>query len=245
MDTSTGTPSAGAAGVGMLALAPPVQAKIVYTPADVNFLRYPPVTLDLNHDGIGDFVLAFGGRADSAGVSSYAFVYAPRSSPANRVVATAKEDYEPAVALRAGSRIGSGRLFGNADILAEHLSHFGRGSSSTNGSDQWANGEKGLKIGYLGLKFMISGKVHFGWARVTITTSAKTFTATLTATPSTRSRISQSSKSAIVSSCREAKQVFHQKSAQQPDTSLSPSSASLFEMALNLFPRNNLSYPLQ
>lgn len=32
-----------------------------------------------------------------------AFVYAPRSSPANRVVATAKEDYEPAVALRAGS----------------------------------------------------------------------------------------------------------------------------------------------
>jgi hypothetical protein len=70
MDTSTGTPSAGAAGVGMLALVPPVQAKIVYTPADVNFSRYPPVTLDLNHDGIGDFVLAFGGRADSADVSS-------------------------------------------------------------------------------------------------------------------------------------------------------------------------------
>jgi hypothetical protein len=64
MDTSTGTPSAGAAGVGMLALAPPVQAKIVYTPADVNFSRYPPVTLDLNHDGIGDFVLALGGRAE-------------------------------------------------------------------------------------------------------------------------------------------------------------------------------------
>ena len=60
MDTSTGTPSAGAAEVGMLALAPPVQAKIVYTPADVNFSRYPPVTLDLNHDGISDFVLALG-----------------------------------------------------------------------------------------------------------------------------------------------------------------------------------------
>ncbi|MGC2767744.1 MAG: hypothetical protein WB607_19715, partial [Candidatus Acidiferrum sp.] len=58
--------------------------------------------------------------------------------------------------------------------------HFGRDSSSTNWSDQWANGGEGLKNGYLGLKFMISGKVHFGWARVTITTSAKTFTATLT-----------------------------------------------------------------
>lgn len=33
--------AAGAAGVGMLALAPPVQAKIIYTPADVNFSRYP------------------------------------------------------------------------------------------------------------------------------------------------------------------------------------------------------------
>jgi len=53
--------AAGAAGVGMLALAPPVQAKIIYTPADVNFSRYPPVSLDLNHDGIGDFVLALGG----------------------------------------------------------------------------------------------------------------------------------------------------------------------------------------
>jgi hypothetical protein len=80
MDTSIGTPSAGAAGVGMLALAPPVQARL-FTPADVNLSRYPPVTLDLDHDGIGDFVLALGGRADSADVSSYAFVYAPRSSP--------------------------------------------------------------------------------------------------------------------------------------------------------------------
>jgi hypothetical protein len=39
--------AAGAAGVGMLALAPPVHAKIAYTPADVNFSRYLPVPLDL------------------------------------------------------------------------------------------------------------------------------------------------------------------------------------------------------
>jgi hypothetical protein len=168
--------TATAAGVGIMALAQPVQAKIVYTPAHEKF----PVTLDLNHDGVGDFVLALGGDASSAGAWQYAFVYAPRSNNTDEIVAAAKGDYEPAVALRAGERIGSGRLFGNTDILAEHRSHFGRGSSSTHWEDQWANGGKGLKDRYLGLKFMISGKVHFGWARVTVTTSGKTFTATLT-----------------------------------------------------------------
>src|SRR5580704_3243409 len=46
---------AGAAGVGMLAMAQPAAAKIVYTPAHIN-LGFDQVTpLDLNHDGITDF----------------------------------------------------------------------------------------------------------------------------------------------------------------------------------------------
>jgi len=172
--------AAGAAGVGVLALAQPSQARIVYSPAHVNFSQHPPVTLDLNHDGIGDFILALGGRAESNFASQYAFVYSPRSNPGNEAIATAQGGYEPAVALRAGSRIGPGRLFNGEDILAAHYSHVSRGSSSTNWEDQWANGGKGLKDRYLGLKFMIRGKVHFGWARVTVTTSGKNFTATLT-----------------------------------------------------------------
>src|SRR5580692_6166326 len=115
--------SACAAGVGALALAQPAQAKIVYTPADVNFSRYPPVTIDLNHDGLGDFVLALGGRADSMDVWSYAFAYAARSNNMGQVVATSEKN-SPAIALRAGSRIGPGRRFGNVGILVEHLSHF-------------------------------------------------------------------------------------------------------------------------
>ena len=170
------TLTATTAGVGLMALAQPAQAKIVYTPAHEKFT----VTLDLNHDGIGDFVLALGGDASSGGAWQYAFVYAPRSNNTGEVVATSKRGYAPAVALRAGERIGPGRIFGNVDILVEHFSHFGRGSSSTQWEDQWANGGKGLKNRYLGLKFNINGKVHFGWARVTVTTSGKTFTATLT-----------------------------------------------------------------
>src|SRR5580692_10290041 len=48
--------AAGAAGVGMLALAQPAEAKIVYTAAHIPIVQNGgPVELDLNHDGINDF----------------------------------------------------------------------------------------------------------------------------------------------------------------------------------------------
>jgi hypothetical protein len=87
---------------------------------------------------------------------------------------------KPGVALRAGSRIGSGRLFGNADILAEHLSTSVEVPVPPTGLTNGRTEAKAFKNGYLGLKFTISGKVHFGWERVTVTTSGKTFIATLT-----------------------------------------------------------------
>src|SRR5579863_4896315 len=47
--------AAGAAGVGMLAIAQPAAAKIVYTPANIRLGGIYPI--DLNHDGIVDFDL--------------------------------------------------------------------------------------------------------------------------------------------------------------------------------------------
>ena len=42
-------------------------------------------------------------------------------------------------------------------------------------------GNPGLKNGYLGLKFTLNGKVHYGWARVSLTIKNNRFnTATLT-----------------------------------------------------------------
>src|SRR5690349_15424476 len=55
-----------AAGVGLLALASPAKAKIIYTPAHVKvFLGVQPVPVDLNHDGTVDFYLT----ASSEGVA--------------------------------------------------------------------------------------------------------------------------------------------------------------------------------
>jgi hypothetical protein len=37
--------------------------------------------------------------------------------------------------------------------------------------DPWANNGKGVKNHYLGLRFAINGKVHYGWARLTVSVS--------------------------------------------------------------------------
>src|SRR5271167_4822432 len=47
--------AASAAGAGMLALAQPAEAKIVYTPAHKEIAPNNTVSLDLNHDGKIDF----------------------------------------------------------------------------------------------------------------------------------------------------------------------------------------------
>lgn len=49
--------AAAAAGVGLLAAAPQASAKIVYTPAHILFTG-GAIPIDLNHDGINDFVLS-------------------------------------------------------------------------------------------------------------------------------------------------------------------------------------------
>ena len=72
--------TAGAAGVGMLALAQPSEAKVIYTPAHVKFGRNTEFLLDLNHDGITDFHLInnfsnFGNR------NSYRFFVSAYNQP--------------------------------------------------------------------------------------------------------------------------------------------------------------------
>jgi hypothetical protein len=49
--------AAGAAGVSLLALAEPTEAKIVYTPEHVVIGTNQHYDLDLNHDGITDFTI--------------------------------------------------------------------------------------------------------------------------------------------------------------------------------------------
>jgi hypothetical protein len=159
---------AGAAGVGILALAQSAEAKIIYTPAHVTV--YDNFMLDLNHDGINDFYFHVISHAISGGFVGGLGVARERGGN-NEIIGRHDSDAPAyAFALRAGALIGPGGPFTLAFIYATMA---GTAHHSTNGTTTffglWANGGQGVKNRYLGLKFFIKGKVHFGWARLNYT----------------------------------------------------------------------------
>jgi len=155
--------AAGAAGVGMLALAQPAEAKIVYTPANIHIVfNQGNVFLDLNHDGVNDF--AFYGHSARTTSGFSAFLDGGPAQPRNAAWWVASGRHECAVALPKGIRIGSKRPFKSDNLVMFDVSSTA-GGKGTNFCP-WGNG---LKSAYLGLKFSINGKTHFGWARVAFT----------------------------------------------------------------------------
>jgi hypothetical protein len=165
--------AAGAAGVSVLALTQPSEARIVYTPTHKVLVGRGSIVLDLNHDGIKDFRLF---QTFTHTISNYQHstlnVYAAKNTR-NRIFGTGID----ASALPAGVLIGPQGKFPAKDNLMAKLMN---PDSSYQWYGQWANGGKGVKNRYLGLKFTINGKVHFSWARLTVSTAGNQITTTLT-----------------------------------------------------------------
>ncbi len=150
--------AATAAGVGLLATVP-AHAKIVYTPANVTipFGFYP---VDLNHDGINDFSFYKHQEAHTSAASGY-FLIEPLAK--NEVMLNQLSN---ARALPAGVVIGPHDPFRPAgEPLMAAWSSF---SGQNHFRGPWANGGKGVKNRYLGLKFHYKGGTHFGWARLSV-----------------------------------------------------------------------------
>jgi hypothetical protein len=169
--------AASAAGVGVLALSHPAGAKIVYTPADVvigkgNVLHYK---LDLTHDGINDFSFSYPGT--SGGPHSGALMVRSMGK-GNKVVwrtsGSRHQKYYPAD-LAAGKLVGAKQRFGlgKQQVMAEWNTNSG-GSATYRGN--WID----VKSRYLGLEFLIKGKVHYGWARLSVSTRPGDIQGTLT-----------------------------------------------------------------
>jgi hypothetical protein len=181
--------AATAAGVSALVLAQPAEGKIIYTPANVT-LGVKPLPIDLNHDGIIDFyvlhsVSHFGGQHFLAAcqiLNSYShgpFCFNTNSSNVIRASVSMGRRFE--AALRYGAKIQHSDHFitSGPEDLATFCCYSGR-SGSISWFGPWANGGKGVKNRYLGMKFKIKNRYHFGWARLTVTTTSDNFTATLT-----------------------------------------------------------------
>src|SRR5271165_266421 len=154
--------AASGAGLGMLASVHPANARIVYTPAHVRISPNHQIPLDLNHDGITDFVFK-----DTFSTTSASFyregVLSILPSGTNQIwghVNGIGGHY--ASALVAGVHVGAkGRFSAGSRSLA----YGGQEGTSIFCEGKWSD----VKNRYLGLKFAIQGKIHFGWARLNVT----------------------------------------------------------------------------
>jgi hypothetical protein len=163
--------AAAAAGVSFLALVAPAEAKIVYTPANVNIpLDQGWVPLDLNHDGIAEFSFS---NFKSSGDYAPLRLNARAKTSNNKIWGRGQF----ASALRSGFKVGPSKSYFQKAQKSVYLMVVagGRLSSTPPSYGQWMYAHHR----YLGLKFMIDGQVHYGWARVEVTLSSE-LQATLT-----------------------------------------------------------------
>jgi len=149
----------------------PAEARIIYTPAHHAFGRNTVYNLDLNHDGSVDFFLSNDYRNQSGGTGADMRVNAPRG---NGFAVSATQGF--ALALRKGANINGKRLFDSGFGL------MGVVSTSTGGNVRYRGNWLHATNRYLGLKFSVAGKTHYGWARLTVrgTSDPAHFTAILT-----------------------------------------------------------------
>jgi hypothetical protein len=159
--------AASAAGVGMLALVQPAGAKIVYTRTHQVIRPKDSYALDLNHDGVTDFRIK-----NSSGCADWCWdnlgAIAVNQNAVVGIISVNGTDHI-AYALNRGADISRKQPFLSGGAL------FVYDSGSGNYGD-WLN----VTNRYLGLRFQIKGKIHYGWARLTVHGKNQKLTAILT-----------------------------------------------------------------
>jgi hypothetical protein len=158
---------AAAASATLLPAAIPAEAEIVYTPSNAKIvtakLNAGPTftTLDLNNDGTPDFSFMM---SNTAKFSSYGYSTRARfvlkvipQQPGNQAV-LGKQSMA-ASAVSAGVTIGPKQKFGAGDLYMQKNSFNGLSFKS---SGTWQT----VEFAYVGLKIVIDGQVHYGWARI-------------------------------------------------------------------------------
>jgi hypothetical protein len=145
--------AASAAGASLLTFTQTADAKIVYTPAHVKMGANSTHFLDLNHDGIKDFAFV----NNFSWLSTFEYAGTLGIQPIRQSNEIAAYSNYSARAFAAGAKIGPGKQF-------RQVSPFLAQMWFTLCTGKWCN----VKDRYLGLKFVVKGKTHFGWARLNV-----------------------------------------------------------------------------
>jgi hypothetical protein len=162
--------AASATGVSLLALAGSAEGKIVYTPSNAKIDGGVQYKLDLNHDGITDFVIQnsrFSGRNCVNGQNVFNLLNV--NGNGNAIEGKFTPSYYYASALGKGAKIGGSQAFVGAATLEgwnygwiKNRYHFCARYRAIWG--HWYD----VTQSYLGFKFLVRGKTHYGWARLNV-----------------------------------------------------------------------------
>jgi hypothetical protein len=161
-----------AAGVSVLALAGASEAEVVYTETYQVTHTGAPVYIDLNHDGVNDFLMRTNFYVGTSGTDVVLSAWGDRNAQnavaGRRLSSGGDYFFSAASALRAGAEIGPKVDF-SAPLPFMAEEHFKRVGNEYSDLGAWAGKGNGVKDRYLGLKFVIRGEVHYGWARLSVT----------------------------------------------------------------------------
>jgi len=148
------------AGLGSFALASPAEAQIVYAPANITIGENSSYNLDLNNDGVTDFIISASQFRKGCGFPGKT---APYDVIAEAPISGNGVAGSPPSRLTAGEQIGpSPTFYGGAGTMA-WVFFCGELGSGAEGGDNWIACEFGSPCnpsgekGYLGLMFQVNG----------------------------------------------------------------------------------------
>jgi hypothetical protein len=150
--------AAGAAGVGMLAAPQFAEARVIYTATNVSIGGRATVPIDVNNDGIADFELITrfcGSHSDCLVVNPLVTGNGIRGTGSNVAAGFLGVPVGPGGKFLTGVDTGD---YGNLLALAGAYGPYSWSAGN------WAH----TTSRYMGLKFLINGQIHYGWARLSV-----------------------------------------------------------------------------
>ncbi|MFZ0318948.1 MAG: hypothetical protein WAL56_07470 [Candidatus Sulfotelmatobacter sp.] len=156
-----------ATAAGLVAIAEPCAAEIIYTPAHGYLLHANWTKIDFNHDGIAD--VSFFLSSTNYKVLEREVVAKPALRSQGGIIGYAGAVHPYASALQKNATIGPKVAFvsTNAFLVRTQVSHYL--CCYTLYAGAWRN----VADRFLGVKFLIAGEVHYGWVRLSVGGSSR------------------------------------------------------------------------
>jgi hypothetical protein len=153
--------AASAAGVSLIALAPPAEGEVVFTSTHQIIDRRQDLAIDVNHDGITDITIdnLYQKQSGPAGLYAQAVLEAV---PETGGAVVADPAAYGAADLSKGASIGPANIFSARRAVMAFKTV--QGYFGTYSFGAWFN----VSDKFLGFRFKIDGQTHYGWARMTV-----------------------------------------------------------------------------